>query len=218
MAHNVNETGSPQLRTILVCRHERSQSPLIANRPQQMPNLPRIRPVSRQPSADDEPAVRPKNAGHFGQEASHVHHVFCALDSQDDVERIWSDIVTEPITEHVTRRIGLIVHATARIDILRFRNGEADNARSKLAREDASRGAIPAAHVADHITGSNAGVLDHEIDQLSDRLFGSLIPREPETVMEMFAPKLPVERVDFVVVSSDFSDLRLMGRGNHACQ
>jgi hypothetical protein len=183
-----------------------------------MPNLPGIRPVRRQPSADDEPPVRPKNAGYFGQEASQVHHVFCALDSQDDVDRIWSDIVTEPITEHVTRRIGLIVHTTARIDVLRFRNGKAANARSKLAREDASRGAIPAAHITDYMTGSNAGLLDHEVDQLSDRLFGSLIPREPETVMEMFAPKFPVEGVDFVVVSSDVSNLRLMGRGNHACQ
>ena len=121
--------------------------------------------------------------------------------------------IKEPITEHVTRRIGLIVHATARIDVLRFRNGEADNARSKLAREDASRGSIPTANVADYMTGSNAGLLDHEVDQLSDRLVGSLIPREPETVMEMFAPKLPVEEVDFVVVSSDVSDFRLMGRG-----
>jgi hypothetical protein len=101
---------------------------------------------------------------------------------------------------------------------LRFRNGEADNARSKLVREDASRGSIPTAHVADHITGSNAGPLDHEIDELSGRLFGSLIPREPETVMEMFAPKLSVEGVDFVVVSGDVSDLRLMGRGNHDCR
>ena len=72
-----------------------------------------------------------------------------------------------------------------------------------VVREHPGRGAISAPHIADPRPRLDAGFSRNEFDQLHDGLLRALPAREPEPVVDMLPPDLPVKVIEFVVMKRD---------------
>ena len=136
-----------------------------------------------------------------------------AFNGYDDIKPPRREIALEPIGEQEIRIRS--VGDLPRVRMLRGRDGDPRDDSANAGCENACGSAVATPHIAHSILGSYRRRVNDEIDQLKNSFLGFLLTGGPEPMVQVFTPKLPVERIDLIVVPCYVCNGRWGSRGNH---
>ena len=192
---------------VLGCRTHAAQATLAADRFQEKSPFPVAGCFSAQPCADDKAAAWLQDPGRLGEEYLEISHVLGAFDRKYGVKGGRLEVVCQPIAQQVGR-VGRLWLKAHRMLMLSCRDSQPRDLGTIVACQDSRGSTIAAADVAHSIAGTHAGLCGDLRDQTIGCLFGRLLTRPPEAMMNVLTPDFTIETVEIVIVSRDFTGLK----------
>ena len=117
------------------------------------------------------------------------------------------EVVCQPIAQQIGR-VGRLWVKAHRMLMLSCRDSQPRDLCAIVACQDSRGSTIAAADVTHSIPGTHAGLCGDLRDQTIGCLFGRLLTRTPEAMVNVLTPDFTIETVEIVIVSRDFTGLK----------